>query len=316
MSRTSIETAGGPRRVSLNGPTMGSRWTAVWYDDGRPDAMEIGRRLVAAVGAVDDQMSTWKQDSALMRLNRAPVRDWQDVPTNLAAVLATALEIGRATGGAFDVGVGRLVADWGFGSHAGRPGALAGSGSSLPVDALEVDHGRRRVRKHAPMALDLSGIAKGFGVDELARVLDDAEIGCFLVGIDGEMRARGRKPDGDAMVRRDRKAGRHGPCRPRDRPPRGPGGRDLRRLPPVPRRSGRPDLPYDRPAHRQPRAERRRFRHGDGPDRHGRRRARHGADGARSRRRRRPREAGGRRRPLHPPPGRRFLRRDLNRAVA
>ncbi len=121
MSRTSTEAAGAPRRVSLNGPTMGSRWTALWYDDGRPDPIEIGRRLVAAVGAVDDQMSTWKPDTALMRLDRAPVGRWQDVPASLATVLGTALDIGRASGGAFDVGVGRLVADWGFGpTRAGR----------------------------------------------------------------------------------------------------------------------------------------------------------------------------------------------------
>ena len=53
-----------------------------------------------------------------------------------------------------------------------------------------------RARKQGPLALDLCGIAKGFGVDELARVLDRHGIDSWLVGIDGEMRARGGKPDG------------------------------------------------------------------------------------------------------------------------
>ncbi|WP_244635562.1 FAD:protein FMN transferase [Chthonobacter albigriseus] len=198
MSRTSTDTAGGARRVSLSGPTMGSRWTAVWFDDGRLDPMEIGRALVGAVGAVDGQMSTWKPDSDLMRLNRAAVGYWHDVPANLAVVLAAALRIGRASSGAFDIGVGRLVADWGFGAHAGRVDGLAGTSGPLGIDTLEIDGAGRRVRKLAPMSLDLSGIAKGFGVDELAGVLDEAGIGSFLVGIDGEMRARGRKPDGGA----------------------------------------------------------------------------------------------------------------------
>ena len=52
------------------------------------------------------------------------------------------------------------------------------------------------MRKHAGVALDLCGIAKGFGVDELARVLDRHGVGSWLVGIDGEMRARGCRPDG------------------------------------------------------------------------------------------------------------------------
>jgi thiamine biosynthesis lipoprotein len=53
-----------------------------------------------------------------------------------------------------------------------------------------------RVRKLAPLRLDLSGIAKGFGVDELDRVMKASGLSSWLVGIDGEMRAAGRKPDG------------------------------------------------------------------------------------------------------------------------
>lgn len=66
-----------------------------------------------------------------------------------------------------------------------------------PIDELlEVDVARGRARRLADVAFDLCGIAKGFGVDELARVLDRHGIGAWLVGIDGELRARGCKPDG------------------------------------------------------------------------------------------------------------------------
>lgn len=58
-----------------------------------------------------------------------------------------------------------------------------------------VDAQRHQVRKRAPLHLDLNGIAKGFGVDELARCLEGLGITRYLVGIDGEMRARGLKPD-------------------------------------------------------------------------------------------------------------------------
>ena len=47
-----------------------------------------------------------------------------------------------------------------------------------------------------PLSLDLSGIAKGYGVDEMARVMEAFAIPSWLVGIDGEMRAKGLKPDG------------------------------------------------------------------------------------------------------------------------
>lgn len=53
-----------------------------------------------------------------------------------------------------------------------------------------------RLRKRVPITLDLNGIAKGFGVDELARVLSAHGVRHYLVAIDGEVRAAGGRPDG------------------------------------------------------------------------------------------------------------------------
>jgi thiamine biosynthesis lipoprotein len=65
-----------------------------------------------------------------------------------------------------------------------------------PPKTLQLDLPSRRARRLAPLRLDLSGIAKGFGVDELAREATRFGLGSWLVGIDGEMRAEGLKPDG------------------------------------------------------------------------------------------------------------------------
>ena len=185
-------------RTSLNGPTMGSRWTAIFHAADDLDVAAIKVALAASVDRVDRQMSTWKPDSDLMRLNKAKADDWVPLPEELMSVLVAALDIGRASHGAFDIGVGRLVAAWGFGPAAGRRDAaaiVALSGRSLATaDLLELDRSASRARKRAPLQLDLSGIAKGFGVDEMARVLDDFGLSSWLVGIDGEMRGRGTKP--------------------------------------------------------------------------------------------------------------------------
>lgn len=62
-------------------------------------------------------------------------------------------------------------------------------------DVLELDPVNGRVRKHAPLTLDLSGIAKGYGVDRLAEVVRASGIASALVAIDGELRASGLQPD-------------------------------------------------------------------------------------------------------------------------
>lgn len=264
MSKTSIEWSPGARlnRCRASGATMGTRYGAQFYAPPTADARAIAAALDAAVRAVDAQMSNWKADSDLSRLNRATPGSWTPICANLAAVLVRAREIGRETDNAFNIGVGTLVDRWGFGpgaaanrqadnewaanrQAAGRhtvdrhtadrqtaarqtkdghtpdrqPARPAGPANGLssaidarrrtsilrgpvpspcrPIDELlEVDVARGRARRLADVAFDLCGIAKGFGVDELARVLDRHDIGAWLVGIDGELRARGCKPDG------------------------------------------------------------------------------------------------------------------------
>lgn len=279
MSKTSIEWSPGARlnRCRASGATMGTRYGAQFYAPPTADARAIAAALDAAVRAVDAQMSNWKADSDLSRLNRATPGSWTPICANLAAVLVRAREIGRETDNAFNIGVGTLVDRWGFGpgaaanrqadneraanrQAAGRhtvdrhtvdrrtvarhmvdrhtvdrhtadrqtkdgrtpdrqPARPAGPANGLsgaidarrrasilrgpvpspcrPIDELlEVDVARGRVRRLADVAFDLCGIAKGFGVDELARVLDRHGIGAWLVGIDGELRARGCKSDG------------------------------------------------------------------------------------------------------------------------
>lgn len=195
MSKMSTE----PVRRALNGPTMGTRWSALFFAAPGLDPAPVQAALQAAVHEVDGQMSTWKPDSDLMRLNAAPVGAWVALPSGLLRVLRLGVEIGRASGGAFDMGVGDAVAAWGFGSESAAPDRIraAMTGPRTPAHAaLDLDHGAGRVRKRAPLALDLNGIAKGYGVDRLAETLPTFGIRSALVGIDGEMRALGVRPDG------------------------------------------------------------------------------------------------------------------------
>jgi len=89
------------------------------------------------------------------------------------------------------------VRAWGFGPASAEPQAIraAMEAPRRPAhEVLEIDN--NRLRKTALITLDLNGIAKGYGVDRLAEVLRDHGIRDGLVGIDGEMRAMGLRPDG------------------------------------------------------------------------------------------------------------------------
>lgn len=195
MSKMSIE----PKRQALNGPTMGTRWSALFYAAEAFDPGPVRDTLQAAVDEVGAQMSTWKPDSDLMRLNVGRVGEWMAVPDRLMNVLRLALDIGRASGGAFDIGMGDAVQAWGFGPAAADQRLIrrALDAPRRPAhEVLELDSKNVRARKAALITLDLNGIAKGYGVDRLAETLHSFGISSALVGIDGEMRALGHRPDG------------------------------------------------------------------------------------------------------------------------
>ena len=202
------------QRHALSGKTMGTRYSAVFYSAAGLDESAIGVSLFASVDKVDRQMSTWKSDSDLNRLIAMPEQQWIAVPEELLTVLDTALNISLQSHGAFDIGVGDLVNAWGFGPVGSEPddsavSALKERAHRCANEALEIDHAHKRVRKRGEITLDLSGIAKGYGVDALAHCLDSFGVTSYLVGIDGEMRAKGLKPDGRAWAVAIEKPVRH-----------------------------------------------------------------------------------------------------------
>ena len=181
---------------------MGTRWSVSMDADACIDLAALHQNLADAVQQVDQQMSPWKADSDLVRLNRAPLNTWVTLPAELLAVLVCALDIHRLSAGAFDPGVGALVDAWGFGAVRDTPDAAAidaaRQAAPCPIhQALTVDRSAGRVRKRAPLQLDLCGIAKGHAVDRMAAVLQQHGVQHALAALDGELRAVGCQAGGE-----------------------------------------------------------------------------------------------------------------------
>ena len=175
---------------SFAGETMGTNWSLHVLSP--PSDVVAG--LQAAFDRVVAQMSQWAPDSDLSRFNRAPAGQWQAVQPELAHVMTAATRIAEASDGAFDIGLGELTELWGFGSK----GPVTRAPDSVSPDdrTIEFDAGTSRVRRGAYAALDLSGIAKGYGVDLAAEWLLDQGVRHFLIEVGGELRGEGIRPDG------------------------------------------------------------------------------------------------------------------------
>jgi len=169
--------------------------------DAALDLEALRQDLAAAVQQVDAQMSPWKPESDLVRLNRAPVDAWVDLPLEMLEVLTCAMDIHRLSAGAFDPCVGALVDAWGFGAVRDAPDAAAihTARQAAPCtvrEGLEIDRAAGRARKRAPLQLDLCGIAKGYAVDCMAAVLQQYGVRHALAALDGELRAVGSQASG------------------------------------------------------------------------------------------------------------------------
>ncbi len=180
---------------------MGTRWSLVCDAGPAVNAADLQRALAAAVDEVDCQMSPWKPDSDLMRLNAAPPEQWVALPAATVEVLARALEVSRQSAGAFDPAVGALVNAWGFGAARAAPDTVAirsarSEGGRPAYRWLELDHAAGRACKRAPFKLDLCGVAKGYAVDRMVAVLQKRGVAHALAAIDGELRAIGSQADG------------------------------------------------------------------------------------------------------------------------
>jgi len=188
------------RPAALAGATMGTTWSArMALPAGRTEAA-ARQAIQAALDEVVAQMSTWEADSDITRYNQAGP-GWQALPAGFFHVLDHALALAEETGGAYDPTVGPLVNAWGFGPHQRAfeppsPAAIEAARARCGWRRVRLDSGRRAAMQEGGTYLDLSSIAKGYGVDRAAMALDALGITQYLVEVGGELRARGKRPDG------------------------------------------------------------------------------------------------------------------------
>lgn len=190
--------------MDFRGETMGTTYTVKLTTlPGGTSAAQLKRLVDEALMEVNRRMSTYDPNSELSRWNAAG-EDWFVVSEDTARVVAEALRISRLSEGALDVTVGPLVKLWRFG-----PGALPAEATAPSPERLEAARalvGYQRVdveinpprvrRRIAGGSVDLSAIAKGFGVDRAAEVLEAAGVEDYMVEIGGEVRTRGCNPTG------------------------------------------------------------------------------------------------------------------------
>ncbi|QIJ84094.1 FAD:protein FMN transferase [Vibrio coralliilyticus OCN008] len=188
-------------QIHLSGPTMGTTYNIKYIEsEGIPSPEALQKEVDRLLEEVNDQMSTYRKDSELSRFNQNQTSTPFEVSPQTATVVKEAIRLNGLTLGALDVTVGPLVNLWGFGPEA-RPEVvptdeeLAARKANTGIQHLTVE-GNLLTKDIPNLYVDLSTIAKGWGVDVVADYIQSQGIQNYMVEVGGEMRLKGINREG------------------------------------------------------------------------------------------------------------------------
>ncbi len=190
----------------LSGSTMGTTFNITLVaPPANMDLDSLQTRIQDRLEHVDSIASTYRSDSELSRFNAESSTDWVRVMPEFCRMIMAANDISAMTQGAFDITVGPLVNLWGFGpenlqedweDELPTDDEISAARTSVGYEMLETDCDHSVIRKaSAAIYVDLSGWAKGYAVDQLAKLMDEQQLSNYLVEIGGELRARGHNAE-------------------------------------------------------------------------------------------------------------------------
>ena len=185
--------------LSINGFTMGTSYSVQINTNDTGNLQDNLRNAIEVIlNRINLKMSTYIDNSELSQINTSTSTEWLPVSDELYDVISTAHEISIRTAGAFDVTIGPLVNQWGFGPEdrneiAPPPDAIIRRLSEyVDYRQLKLRSSPPEIRKlKAGINIDLSGLAKGYAVDKISEYLDSSGFENYMVEIGGELRAKG-----------------------------------------------------------------------------------------------------------------------------
>ncbi|MCR5181277.1 MAG: FAD:protein FMN transferase [Bacteroidaceae bacterium] len=158
---------------------------------------DLHEDIKAALQEVDQSLSMFNPESTLSRINSGTSEQTDSL---LNSVVRLSLLTSEATGGAFDITVAPLVNAWGFGFKNGTQpdsSAVDSLRQLVGYEHIHLTEDSRLLRDDPRMILDCSAVAKGYGVDQVARLLRSHGVENYMVEIGGEVCVAGNNPKQD-----------------------------------------------------------------------------------------------------------------------
>jgi thiamine biosynthesis lipoprotein len=181
----------------IKGYAQGTTYSITYY----AGSQKINKAAIDSIfGSLDQSLSIYKPQSLISTFNNSSSEVKTD--KHLHTVVKKSLDIYQETNGKFDITVYPLVNAWGFGNEKIKQlpdsNKIKSILTCIGSDKLVIR--KESLIKTIPcLKIDVNGIAQGYSVDVLAKYLEKKGIRDYLIEVGGELRVRGKKPNGELM---------------------------------------------------------------------------------------------------------------------
>lgn len=187
----------------ISGYTMGTVYRIVLPEAGEDRVLRIRAKVLDLLEEINGELSVFDPQSQVSRFNEMPANESLCVSPRFEEVMGIARKVHTLSNGSFDPTAAPLIALWGFGEDGltwqkPAPQEIEAAMERVGLDLVHMDQSGCLSKAKDGVRLNLSGVAKGYAVDEIARLLEDLGQDSFLVSIGGDTRVRGPKPDGSS----------------------------------------------------------------------------------------------------------------------
>lgn len=187
-----------PQSLQLSGQTMGTSYNITIVVDGsfHQDHLQLLQQQIdQRLQRINQLMSSYIADSELSLFNQSAPNQWYTVSSETFEVLRYSQSLSKQSQGKFDITVSPLINLWGFDVEKmvefPSDQVIQLAQQQVGWESLLLDEETSRIKKQKPLTINLSAVAKGYGVDQVALLLEEQGINNYLVEIGGEIRVKG-----------------------------------------------------------------------------------------------------------------------------
>jgi len=188
------------------GSTMGTTYSVIVNTSSSSlTEKQIGTVISSELSRVSGKFSPFNKESEVSKVNFSSRGKWIPISKEVAELISRSVEISGASSGSFDVTVGPLINLFGFGpkKYGKMPSAddVKRTMKFTGYENIQVRLQPPSIKKrYDEVRVNLSAIAKGYGVDRVAELLEKEGIKSYMVEVGGEVRT-GTRPSSERKWR-------------------------------------------------------------------------------------------------------------------